>query len=473
LSNSGDGGVASDPLGLNFVFRAENPELSAMSSRAALCAQLLAEEGARPARDHLAACWPAYSRHWIGERSGYSGVRLVRPGTVIKITSRRPSIDVDRTPWMPPDDLRDLTRSELLELAYEELADTVRSTLSLPGDSHRADLTGGKDTRLVASVVLGEGLADRFRFQTFGPPSLPDVRVATGLARRFGLEHEVRFEPPSYSATFDERIRSFVATTGGMANLWYQRARHDGWPEVRVSGTHGLLLRSKNRVDERAESDADLVRGLDKMRFGAAGVLQPHVVRELREECVRDLLDPAVPGPPMDRFDSFDLRASQRHLFGALGDLEPDVRITPLTSTRLVQIAYALGGTARISELIHVELMRRYSDELASYPFAQEKWRRAPSDLALDAVPVDAVPQEAPDDGKAQLVERLQVSAFGERSEALRDVLSETQNPAWDYVDRSATISALDRFADLHPWQRIELYGAATAAIWSGEDLGV
>jgi hypothetical protein len=474
LSNSGEGEIASDPLGFNFVYHGDNRELSAVSSRATLCAHVLADEGSRPARDHLAACWPAYSRHWIGERTGYSEVRLVRPGTVIKITCREaPSIDVDRTPWMPADDLHDRTRPELLDLAYEELADTIRNSLSLPGDSHRVDLTGGKDTRLIASIVLREGLTDCFLFQTFGPPTLPDVRVATGLARRFGLRHEVRFEPPSHSETFDERIRSFVAITGGMANLWYQRTRHDQSPEIQISGTHGLLLRSKNRVDEHAKSDADLLLGLDKMRFGAARVLQPQVLNQLRDECVHELLDPSVPGSAMDRFDSFDLRASQRHLFGALGDLESNVRITPLTSTRLVQIAYALGGPARISELIHVELIRRYSDALAGYPFAEEKWRRPPPDLALDTSAIESPRGVSHADGKAQLVERLQASSFDERSDALRDVMSDTQNPAWDYVDRSAAIAALDRFADLHPWERIELFGAATAALWCGEDLGV
>src|SRR5215211_7456581 len=108
--------------------------------------------------------------------------------------------------------------------------------------------------------------------------------------------------------------------------------------------------------------------------------------------------------------------------------------------------------------------MRRYSDELASYPFAQEKWRRPPPDLPLDTSAIES-PEEIPHaDGKAQLVERLQVSSFGERSAVLRDVMSDMQNPAWDYVDRSAAIAAIDRFADLHPWERIELFGAATAA---------
>jgi hypothetical protein len=471
LSSAGEGAIASDPLGFSFVYLGDNQELSAVSSRAALCAWALADKRRRPARDRLAACWPAYSRHWIGYRTGYEGVQLVRPGAIVRIASHRPpSIDLDRTPWMPSEDLRDLTRPELLELAYEELADAVRTTVTLPGGSYRADLTGGKDTRLIASVALCEGLADRFTFQTFGPPSLPDVRVATELARRFGLRHQVRFEPADHEEPFDRQIRSFVATTGGMANLWYLRRRHHRWPEIRMSGTHGLLLRSKNRVDERAVSEGDLIRGLDKMRFGAARILRPDTLHELREASVRELLDPDVEGSYVDRFDSFDLRASQRHLFGPLGDLESDVRITPLTSARLVQIAYALGGSARISELIHLELTRRYSDELAGHPFAEEKWRRPPSDLQLATATGRPTKDEAASADKVQLVQRMQVASFDERSKVLRAVLSDPHNPAWVYIDRSATIAALDRFGDLAAWERIELYGAATAAVWLGDD---
>ena len=162
----------------------------------------------------------------------------------------------------------------------------------------------------------------------------------------------------------------------------------------------------------------------------------------------------------MDRFDSFDLRASQRHLFGALGDLESDVRITPLTSTRLVQIRVRPRRPGAHLRAIHVELMRRYSDALAGLSRSPRRnggvrhrtwpWTRLRSSHR------GSVPQA---DGKAQLVERIQVSSFGERSAVLRDVMGDTQNPAWDYVDRSAAIAAIDRFADLHPWERVEPSG--------------
>src|SRR5262249_9720673 len=163
----------------------------------------------------------------------------------------------------------------------------------------------------------------------------------------------------------------------------------------------------KSRVDERARTEADLIQGLDKMRFGAAGILRPEVVHELRDQSLDDLLDPHVGGSLIDRFDSFDLRASQRHLFGALGDLESDVRITPITSARLVQIAYALGGSARIAELIHIELTRRFSDELAAHPFADEKWRRPPPDLEIAVSGASQAKRGAAPDEKPQLVQRM------------------------------------------------------------------
>ena len=165
LSNSGDGEIASDPLGFNFVYHAANRELTALSSRAALCARVLADEGSRPARDHLAACWPAYSRHWIGERTGYSDVRLVRPGTVIKVTTREPpSLDVDRTPWVPAEDLCDLTRSELLDLASVGVFSTRNPSSKNPDRAMfaRSPLTRAQtESELVDEELLGIGHGEK------------------------------------------------------------------------------------------------------------------------------------------------------------------------------------------------------------------------------------------------------------------------------------------------------------------------
>jgi hypothetical protein len=166
----------------------------------------------------------------------------------------------------------------------------------------------------------------------------------------------------------------------------------------------------------------------------------------------------------MDRFDAFDLRASQRHLLGPLDELERDLRVKPLTSARAVHVAWALGAEARFAERIHVELIRRCSEPLAGYPFAGGKWRRPPRDLVL--LERDAAGAGPGTYTKDQLVSTVQGSAFAERSALLRELFEERANPAWDLVDRRRALELLDTFGELHPWQRAELFGAATAAMW-------
>lgn len=466
LGSDGTGAVASDPLGMSFVFEAATAASVVLSSRAELCARAITAPPARPARDGVAACWPAYSRHWIGLRTGFEGVRLLAPGTLTRFDPDRGAVhETDAQPWLPRADLEGCAQRDLLALAYEEIADSVRSALTLPGEA-RCDLTGGKDSRLVASVILGEGLADSFTFQSFGPPSLPDVQIAQELAARFGLRHEVRFEHRGSRAPYAEQARRFVAATAGMANLWNMKLPADRWPEVRVTGLSGYLLRSKGRVGPNAAGEADLVRALDAMGFGRAQLLRPETHAQLREAALAELLDRSVSGSLRDRFDAFDLRASQRHLLGLLDELQTDVRVKPFTSAAAVNIAWALGGDARFRELIHVELIRRCSDELAGYPFAGGKWRRPPPDLALLDRDVTAAEPLSKED---QLVAVLQGSSFGDRAPVLREVFEDPSNPAWELLDRGRALELLERFGSLHGWQRAELFGAATAAMWLGD----
>lgn len=465
LTRDGAGTVASDPLGLGFVFRAETPDAVALSSRAELCAHAVTRPPAAPGRDALGVCRLAYSRHWTGLRTGFTAVRLCAPGEVTRLRRGGGVVtEAHPRPWQPPDPYRALGPEELLSIVREEIADSVRAALGLAGTGARCDLTGGKDTRLVAAVILDEGLADAFTFQTFGPPTLPDVQIAAELAERFGLRHEIRFERRSPGGPFAQQAHRFVAATGGMVNLWNLKGSDAPWPEVRVTGLSGYLLRSKGRVGPGARTEADLVRAFDAMGFGRARLLVPDVHDALRAEALEVLLGGPEDGSLMDRFDAFDLRASQRHLLGPLDELERDLRVKPLTSARAVHVAWALGAEARFAERVHVDLIRRCSEPLAGYPFAGGKWRRPPRDLVL--LERDAAGAGPGTYTKDQLVSTVQGSAFAERSALLRELFEERANPAWDLVDRRRALELLDTFGELHPWQRAELFGAATAAMW-------
>ena len=128
-----------------------------------------------------------------------------------------------------------LTLPILLVLAYRQAQVPARALL--------ANITGGRDSRLVLALMLSEGITDQFVFTTFGSPQLPDTIVATAIADRFGLDHRAATRPaPSESlasavaaamasepVTYEQRIRDHLWVTSGLLSIWDLR----GWSRTR------------------------------------------------------------------------------------------------------------------------------------------------------------------------------------------------------------------------------------------------
>ena len=74
---------------------------------------------------------------------------------------------------------------------------------------------------------------------------VPASRATSGSNTRFGSNLPPIRRPSMNGSVPSSRRREVWPTSGTRGRA------DDGWPEIRVSGTHGLLLRSKNRVDER------------------------------------------------------------------------------------------------------------------------------------------------------------------------------------------------------------------------------
>ena len=58
---------------------------------------------------------------------------------------------------------------------------------ALPSDRRHADITGGRDSRLILALMLEAGVTDAFDFRTIGAPHAPDAVVGARIAERFGL----------------------------------------------------------------------------------------------------------------------------------------------------------------------------------------------------------------------------------------------------------------------------------------------
>jgi hypothetical protein len=473
VGRAGDGRCAlvSDPLAYRLMFYGESDDVAVVSSRAALAARALAREGESPPRDPFSTCWLAYSGYRITDRSGFTSVRVVPPGSVVEMEAGTGvSISGRAAAWLPTTSQQSLRSDELVELARASIAESLHAIVSLPCDRRVTGLTGGKDSRLILAVLWSEGMAREFDFVTTGPPDLPDVQIASQLAAQLGLRHVNDFPLTPPDRPYPERAREFVKKTDGMLNVWDLKDRAERTnSEVRVSGVCGEILRTYRSFRRGLPSRAELMRLYESGHtFGRLGLVRPEVTDELHGLTLEALLDyPATECEPIDLLDSFHLKHRVRFSrVGPLEELNDHLRVLPLYSIDAIRAAFALGGTARQKELLHFEIIRRCCPALVDQPFAGPGWadsltqRRAPPPDTVTAV------------SKAEsLMSRLQKAGFGDRKAMFQEVLLDRTNPAWDVIDPSKALDALERFAELSRAERRELFGAVTAGLWLSPDV--
>jgi hypothetical protein len=477
VSADGDVDATTDPLGLRCIYYGEDDDVVAISSKAALAAGALAASEGRPvARDRFNPCWLVFTSYWIGCATGFEGVRVLPAGAGLAIDRTGCLSVLDGGSWAPDETTRGLARDELVELVRDDIASTLQATLRLPADRHVIRLTGGKDSRLILAVALWAGLAQRFDYETIGPPALADVRVASELAGRFGLRHEARFVGLAPERSYADRARAFVAATGGMLNIW-DLAEPDTPPnEVRIVGLCGEMLRTYRRTAKPVSSVDDVIRLFAPRNFGRLGLLRSDVSRELHDLVLGAVLEHSPRGlEPQDLFDAFYMRHRARMTrSGPLEELVGHRRVMPLYSRTTLRAAFAVGGAARQEELLHYEVMRRCSTELVAHRFAGPGWSpalretRGPAPTVRSEEAGSAGMLRPPAAKPRSLMQTLQEAAFPERRVLLRSVLQEHGNPTWDLIRRDRVEAALERFGGLSLPERRELYGAITAAQWLG-----
>src|SRR5262249_57325822 len=103
-------------------------------------------------------------------------------------------------------------------------------------------ITGGKDSRLVIAALIAAGVPVRAR--THGFPGHPDVLIAAEIARRLGIEHEVRMpSSPGEEVDVLGRIRATVLVADGMLSAFENVGRADPQPSPALTaGGHGAEL---------------------------------------------------------------------------------------------------------------------------------------------------------------------------------------------------------------------------------------
>ena len=460
VTSQGRGWVATDLLGMRCVYTAATPAGTVLASSARLAGDAASLLGRRCERSGASVAWTAFTGHHFGSRTGLDGVSTLEPGASLAFEPEGRVSTSSQPVWQPASSDAEIDLDGLAESARVGVLDELDAALSLSEEPPVIRLTGGRDSRIVLAVALGAGVAHRFRYETVGPPRLQDVVVASDLARRFGLHHETRFTAPPHVDAYADRARSFVDLTAGMVNLWdLDDPRVSG--AVYVTGIGGEALRRGFPATQRPRTVKALERLFRPERFNQLGLVRPEVASGLHEQLIDDLTTAWDLVDPLDLLHAHSCR--HRFRFARLGPRqEPrgDLRLHPLYTPAAVRAAMALPAPARHDEALARRMIEITAPDLVDLAFAGPAWVAAPS--ARPEATGPATPQPKPTSLMASVGRTLKP----DRAALFASLVEDVDNPAWDDLDRTAVIAALDRYEALSNRERRELYGAATQALW-------
>lgn len=326
----------------------------------------------------------------FGEVTAYEGVTAVDAATTITWdgrVGRRTVQAVDTVAsWScayPGQQARDL-----IDSAAHDLEAVAHSVARLHPDRPVVDLTGGRDSRLVAAAFLASGVDVTLHTHDALPADLEVARELVGLlpaAQREGIEHRVEHVAGGGVAT--PRPWAALASAAGwhafaeglrpFSYLHYPPPEHLDAPRPLAIGgaggevAHGYYyprdLVALRRLPEGAmlEAFAESIVTRHAPTPGAhadaRAVVRGRITATLRDIAARGHRDAAV-------LDVFYLRERIRR-WGSTGE-RPGV-VSPLLATSFMRACLALTPEQRTANVLHRELTRRLAPrwaEVAYYP---------------------------------------------------------------------------------------------------------
>lgn len=240
VDDSGRLSVATDHVGLGHVYAARGAGWAAVSSSARELARLT---GA--ALDHEAMGVFRLVGHHLGTLTPYRGITKIPAGSIWRVADGELTVEPYAGPAAEPEPLAAPAavrrHGELLRTAVSGFLDTHPGTV--------LELSGGLDSRTVLAAIPPERRRE-VRALTLGHPGSTDVAVATGLAQRYRMAHQVidltamaAIEPAAaYQAamTAAERLDGLGSPLGAAALDWVER---QVGTDPRLGGHGGELAR--------------------------------------------------------------------------------------------------------------------------------------------------------------------------------------------------------------------------------------
>jgi asparagine synthase (glutamine-hydrolysing) len=452
--------LLTDFLGMEQVYYLRQGKMWLISNSVRLLAQICKTSALDPLGVSL-----CLTVGWVGsDRTLQRDIRVIPGGQ--HWTWRRDDIEPSQEVYYPVSRLahqrqRAPTQTDIQQLA-EELVTTCRNLAQSYNELY-CPLTSGRDTRLLASLLMNGGI--KALYYTGGDLDSADVRIGTQIARTFNLPHQVILRTAKdiieeWDAAASHRL---IQQNDGMVSLRYiAGAAYSPQPSslnrlrLSLGGVGGEIGRgyyflpkiylygysTQRMQDYLVKNHVNDYGGL--IRRDATALAQTYIRR-----FVEEVVDQGF--PPLDAANLFYAFERVRRWAGGLARKarpRSDV-FSPLCTRPFVEAAFAMPLLYRVSEPLHYALIRLLVPELHGLPLGKAAWRSQRPRVNLGRLAVEKhiiprIPNGIRNRMFRQHSRKLKPESGLDRRvwlEAKRSWLRElcldqSASPLWDFVDR-------------------------------------
>lgn len=386
--NAGGVELITDPLGVAQVYVVEQNGFSIASNSAGLVARTLGERREDPLGVSL-----YLTLDWVGgDRTLRRGVRAM-PGA--QHWTWRPETPgwSKRRYWHYRDagDPVDRVDEDFVRAVSGSLG-RICGTASRINGTINAPLTGGKDSRMLAAILMAAEVPAAY--WTKGVPDSLDVQIATEVARRHRLPHRLSgrptqvpgVEPPSVADDWERLTGEFVAQNDGLASISLVGNIHGQPDRVDRLGVtlSAMCAESARRADAQGYLDhggGSLARTLRYLPYNWAGIPRGLVsgdAYQLTRDHVRDvvarLADEGVPLVNLSVCFYLDERCRRWASVNPRELAQTEDKVLPFLTRPWVEGVLSRHPDERATHRIHRGIIRQLVPGLEREPRLDHPW---------------------------------------------------------------------------------------------------
>lgn len=227
--------IERDILGVYPVWHASYRNISFASNNIYCIADIIKRLGGKANRNSFYSASEIALENALWGESAFEGVYLLGVHEKISFNSQGASI-ISFQPWYYQSNF---SYESLLEKACEDIRENLRAVANSRYSHKVSDLTGGYDSRMILSGIVGQGLQDSFSFFTSGV-NTGDSSAASFLRNKYRLKKTLYDTTGSLGDMVDRVRRSLSASYGQHSMADYANYMPD---VIECNGTMGELFR--------------------------------------------------------------------------------------------------------------------------------------------------------------------------------------------------------------------------------------